>query len=71
MRWAKAETCFEEIRDRSYKIWHFDVDDMLKQASHEYQAQLSSGNGKAVTIGNGHTNGTNGVSNGSQRGYTL
>jgi salicylate hydroxylase len=36
-RWAKAETCFEELRDRSYKIWHFDADAMVEDARVEYQ----------------------------------
>lgn len=34
-RWTKAETCFEELRDRSYKIWHFDVEAMVQQAMDE------------------------------------
>ncbi|RHZ51789.1 uncharacterized protein CDV56_103457 [Aspergillus thermomutatus] len=39
-RWTKAETCFEEIRDRSYKIWHFDADDMVQQSVAEYKKRL-------------------------------
>ncbi|KAI1842509.1 hypothetical protein JX265_012679 [Neoarthrinium moseri] len=39
-RRVKAETCFEEMRDRSYKIWHFDVDDMVRQTQAEYNRRL-------------------------------
>ncbi|KAL4971354.1 FAD/NAD(P)-binding domain-containing protein [Aspergillus desertorum] len=39
-RWTKAETCFEEIRDRSYKIWHFDADDMVQQSVAEYKKRF-------------------------------
>ncbi|KAI1074641.1 FAD/NAD(P)-binding domain-containing protein [Whalleya microplaca] len=46
-RWVKAETCFEEIRDRSYKIWHFNVDEMLQQTLDEYKKRLdNTDNGK-------------------------
>lgn len=51
-RWAKAETCFEEIRDRSYKIWHFDVDGMVKQTMDEYQTRLCDG--KPAIAGGGN-----------------
>ncbi|RAH44772.1 FAD/NAD(P)-binding domain-containing protein [Aspergillus brunneoviolaceus CBS 621.78] len=39
-RWTKAETCFEEIRDRSYKIWNFDVEDMVQRTLAEYERKL-------------------------------
>lgn len=39
-RWTKAETCFEEIRDRSYKIWHFSGEDMVQQTLVEYENRL-------------------------------
>lgn len=39
-RWAKADTCFEEIRDRSYKIWNFDADYMIRQSVAEYELGL-------------------------------
>ncbi|OAA36870.1 hypothetical protein NOR_07390 [Metarhizium rileyi] len=39
-RWTKADTCFEEIRDRSYKIWHFDADEMVEQTLREYKSRL-------------------------------
>ncbi|KAI1378439.1 FAD/NAD(P)-binding domain-containing protein [Hypoxylon crocopeplum] len=35
-QWTKAETCFEEIKDRSLKIWHFDYDAMVKETVEEY-----------------------------------
>ncbi|KAI1644292.1 FAD/NAD(P)-binding domain-containing protein [Daldinia loculata] len=35
-KWIKAETCFEEIRDRSLKIWRFDYDGMIKGTIEEY-----------------------------------
>ena len=36
-RWVKAETCFEEIKDRSYKIWHFDHDGMIEETIQGYK----------------------------------
>ena len=33
---VKAETCFEEIKDRSLKIWHFDYNAMLRDTVQEY-----------------------------------
>lgn len=36
-RWIKAETCFEEIKDRSHKIWHFDYEAMLEEATQGYE----------------------------------
>jgi salicylate hydroxylase len=39
-RWTKAETCFEEIRDRSYKIWRFDADIMVQQTGAEFKKRL-------------------------------
>ncbi|KAL4768094.1 hypothetical protein BDW60DRAFT_220045 [Aspergillus nidulans var. acristatus] len=35
-KWVKAETCFEELKDRSYKIWHFDYDGMIKDTLKSY-----------------------------------
>ncbi|KAI1213205.1 FAD/NAD(P)-binding domain-containing protein [Annulohypoxylon truncatum] len=57
-KWIKAETCFEEIKDRSLKIWHFDYDGMIKQTVEEYAKKVSSSkagaaNGKANGNGNG------------------
>ncbi|KAI1465200.1 FAD/NAD(P)-binding domain-containing protein [Daldinia caldariorum] len=36
-KWTKAETCFEELRDRSYKIWRFDYEDMIRRSIEEYE----------------------------------
>ncbi|KAK4110265.1 FAD/NAD(P)-binding domain-containing protein [Canariomyces notabilis] len=58
-RWVKAGTCFEEIRDRSYKIWHFDADDMVRRAVSMYKRKII---GKA----GGHEQ-----ENGEKRGYVL
>ncbi|KAJ6442763.1 Salicylate hydroxylase [Purpureocillium lavendulum] len=41
-RWTKAETCFEELRDRSYKIWNFDADDMAQKAISEYRKRFEA-----------------------------
>ncbi|KAH9881747.1 hypothetical protein IAQ61_000475 [Plenodomus lingam] len=40
MRQVKAETCFEGIRDRSYKIWHFDVEDMVGQSKRAFEMKV-------------------------------
>ncbi|KAI0902040.1 FAD/NAD(P)-binding domain-containing protein [Annulohypoxylon nitens] len=53
-KWIKAETCFEEIKDRSLKIWHFDYNTMIKETVEEYAKKQPS---KAV-VTNGKTNGT-------------
>lgn len=42
LQWVKAETCFEEIKDRSLKIWHFDYDLMLKQTILEYERRQAA-----------------------------
>ncbi|ROV98455.1 hypothetical protein VPNG_08529 [Cytospora leucostoma] len=66
-RWVKAETCFEEIRDRSYKIWHFDVDDMVQRTVVEYKARLE------VRLRNGNVKTGDGAENGfgEEYGYVL
>lgn len=49
-KWIKAGTCFEEIRDRSYKIWDFDIDDMVERTAGEFQRLRAQGtNGRAKT----------------------
>ncbi|KAI1454915.1 FAD/NAD(P)-binding domain-containing protein [Annulohypoxylon moriforme] len=53
-KWIKAETCFEEIKDRSLKIWHFDYDTMIKQTVEEYAKKQSS----KIGATNGKANGT-------------
>ena len=35
-KWVKAETCFEEIKDRSFKIWHFDYNAIIEETIQEY-----------------------------------
>lgn len=35
-KWIKAETCFEEMKDRFHKILHFDYDAMIRQTVEEY-----------------------------------
>ena len=40
-RWTKAQTCFEEIKDRSLKIWHFDYEAMLNETIQEYRKRSS------------------------------
>ncbi|KND93711.1 Salicylate hydroxylase [Tolypocladium ophioglossoides CBS 100239] len=52
-RWIKAETCFEELRDRSYKIWHFDAGDMVRQTVAEYSRRLEA----SSCEGQGHVDG--------------
>lgn len=39
-KWVKAETCFEEIKDRSHKIWYFDYDEMLRKTAAEFDRKL-------------------------------
>lgn len=42
---VRAETCFEEIKDRSLKIWHFDFDSMLDETRQEYKQRRAPSNG--------------------------
>ncbi|MCJ1473381.1 hypothetical protein MMC13_002032 [Lambiella insularis] len=35
-KWVKAETCWEEVKDRSHKIWHFNPDAMMEEAIKGY-----------------------------------
>ncbi|THC94145.1 hypothetical protein EYZ11_006394 [Aspergillus tanneri] len=41
-RRLKAETCFEEIKDRSHKIWHFDWNNMLEEAIQTYRQKMGA-----------------------------
>ncbi|KAJ6443314.1 monooxygenase [Purpureocillium lavendulum] len=41
----KAQTCFEEIKDRSLKIWHFDYESMLGETLQGYKQRRVSTNG--------------------------
>jgi salicylate hydroxylase len=45
---VKAETCFEEIRDRSLKIWNFDYDAMVEEAVRGYRMRREEHNGVAT-----------------------
>ena len=49
---ARAETCFEEIKDRSLKIWHFDIESMVNETRLGYQQRRAPSNGfvKNTTI---------------------
>ncbi|KAK7714543.1 hypothetical protein SLS63_011735 [Diaporthe eres] len=40
LRWTKAEVCFEEIRDRTFKIWHFDYESMLRETRAAFEQGL-------------------------------
>ncbi|RYO87189.1 hypothetical protein DL766_008187 [Monosporascus sp. MC13-8B] len=40
-RWTKAEVCFEEIRDRTLKIWHFDSEAMLEETARLFAEGLA------------------------------
>lgn len=56
---VKAETCFEEITDRTYKIWNFDSNGMIKESIEKYGRAINSlrRNGLATNTeckGNGH-----------------
>ncbi|KAL4756983.1 uncharacterized protein BDW70DRAFT_163952 [Aspergillus foveolatus] len=37
---VKAESCFEEVKSRSFKIWHFDSTAMVGETIHQYGARL-------------------------------
>ncbi|KAL4790353.1 hypothetical protein BDV19DRAFT_382363 [Aspergillus venezuelensis] len=37
---VKTESCFEEVKDRSFKIWHFDNSAMVDETIQEYRARL-------------------------------
>ncbi|KAI1736435.1 FAD/NAD(P)-binding domain-containing protein [Xylaria scruposa] len=41
-KWDKAETCFEEIKDRSFKIWHFDYQEMITESDGAYDTKLDN-----------------------------
>ncbi|KAI1760825.1 FAD/NAD(P)-binding domain-containing protein [Hypoxylon sp. FL1150] len=51
-KWIKAETCFEEIRDRSLKIWHFDYESMIRETVDRYAEKMPPPK-KAVANGGG------------------
>ncbi|KAI3391253.1 hypothetical protein diail_7671 [Diaporthe ilicicola] len=39
-RWTKAQVCFEEILDRTLKIWQFDYEGMIHEASAAFEREL-------------------------------
>ncbi|KND88240.1 Salicylate hydroxylase [Tolypocladium ophioglossoides CBS 100239] len=49
---VRAETCFEEIKDRSLKIWHFNYDAMLNETRQGYKQKRAPSNGfvKNMTV---------------------
>ncbi|KYK53980.1 hypothetical protein DCS_05929 [Drechmeria coniospora] len=52
-RLVKAETCFEEIRDRSLKIWHFEYEAMMDEALEGYKRRrrsVNSNRGKKADV---------------------
>ncbi|KXT04843.1 hypothetical protein AC579_8298 [Pseudocercospora musae] len=51
-----AQTCFEEVRDRSFKIWHFDSAQMVRDTVENYAARLSQ-SGHAVARNGASQNG--------------
>ncbi|KAJ5998814.1 hypothetical protein N7451_006624 [Penicillium sp. IBT 35674x] len=49
-KWVKAQTCFEELKDRSHKIWNFDYEGMVHDTIQGYRENvlLSDGSGSEV-----------------------
>ncbi|KAJ5797812.1 uncharacterized protein N7503_007108 [Penicillium pulvis] len=49
-KWVKAQTCFEELKDRSHKIWYFDYEGMVDDTIQGYRENvlLSDGSGSEV-----------------------
>ncbi|GJN76258.1 monooxygenase [Purpureocillium lilacinum] len=41
----KAQTCFEEVKDRSLKIWHFDYERMVRDSLQGYKQRRAPING--------------------------
>ncbi|OOO04811.1 monooxygenase FAD-binding protein [Aspergillus oryzae] len=54
---VKTESCFEEVKDRSFKIWHFDSTAMVDDTSREYRGSMNLATNKVKSV-----NGNNGVS---------
>ncbi|KAI1770476.1 FAD/NAD(P)-binding domain-containing protein [Hypoxylon cercidicola] len=52
-KWIKAETCFEEIRDRSLKIWYFDYEAMVRDAVDRYAEKMPPKKAVARGVENG------------------
>ncbi|GMF96287.1 unnamed protein product [Aspergillus oryzae] len=54
---VKTESCFEEVKDRSFKIWHFDSTAMVDDTRREYRGSMNLATNKVKSV-----NGNNGVS---------
>ena len=39
-KWVRAQTCFEELKDRSHKIWYFDYEGMVKETIDGYRENM-------------------------------
>ncbi|KAI0964717.1 hypothetical protein F4678DRAFT_486470 [Xylaria arbuscula] len=46
---TKAETVFEEMKDRTFNIWHFDYEGMLRETLQGYKQRRGWANGVAKT----------------------
>lgn len=40
-RWTKSQVCFEEIRDRTLKIWYFDYEGMIRETRSAFERGLA------------------------------
>ncbi|KAE8368984.1 hypothetical protein BDV27DRAFT_141525 [Aspergillus caelatus] len=54
---VKTESCFEEVKDRSFKIWHFNSADMVDDTIREYRESMNLATSKIKSV-----NGNDGVS---------
>ena len=50
-KWIKAETCFEELKDRSYKIWNFDYTSMIEETIQGYRKKMAAKNNLGSQLG--------------------
>ncbi|KAJ5571938.1 hypothetical protein N7535_005598 [Penicillium sp. DV-2018c] len=48
---VKAESCWEEVKDRSFKIWHFDSTKMQEDTVRDYQERIRALEEKKVANG--------------------
>ena len=39
-KWVKVNTCWEEVKDRSFKLWHFSPDAMVEEAIKDYLGRI-------------------------------
>lgn len=49
VKMIRAETAFEEVRDRTFKIWHFDYEGMVKDTLQGYKQRRGWANGVVKT----------------------